>query len=398
MESTAFEPHLHFGQCVGERYQVFNTVRQEKVFSLMRAYDLLEDRPVFLFAFPRAIFRDFPQASAQLRFHAELLGRFSSPFLLNLLGAGETSALFYFVEETPRGQSLFEILHDRKRRNQPFSDREALGTAWLLCRALEDVQESAVHGFLHPLEIYLDPWPGGPIPFFPRLAHIGIRAMLRAVLHRPFEGLEDEASCHGCPEFAAYQPLGRQADIYGVGAILYGLLTLRAPTGRFVRPSKVRAGLPEAIDRILLRALDEDPAERYAAPSELAMALEGLWAPGSCRRELGGAADRLCAQRAVAGAAAGEAGPGAANWRRGSVGERAAREVPAEQGALAPAFVGRARVVCLVLLTLLNLGLALGAMLEAGSLGLGELSDPRAFARWEALFSQAGPGGETRSG
>jgi hypothetical protein len=373
---------------VGGRYQVFNTLRQENVFSLTRAFDPQEDRPVLLVAFPRAIFRDFPQASAQLRFHAEQLGRFSSPFLLNLLGAGETSALFYFVEESPRGQSLSEILRDRRRRNQPFTDREALGIAWLLCRALEGVQDSAVHGFLHPLEIYLDPWPDGPIPFFPRMAHIGIRAMLRAVLRRPFEGLEEEASCYGCPEFVACRPLGRQADIYGVGAILYSLLTLRGPTGRFIRPSGMRPGLPEAVDRILLRALDEDPEERYAAPSDLAAALEGLWVRGSCRQELGKAADRLVGERPVSKAAAREAGLRARSGRWGTVGETSA-----EPGAPAPLIADRARVVCLVLLTLLNLGLALGAMLVAGSRGLDEISDSGALARWEALFSRTEPGG-----
>ena len=165
-------------------------MRHEKVFSLTKAYDLVEDEPVYLFALPRDMLRNFPQARAQLQFQAEQVRRLSSPFLLNLLTAGEVEELFFFVEEYPRGESLAQIIRERRERNQPFSDREALCLCWLLCRALEDVQQSTVHGFLHPRDIYIEPWPDGPIPFYPRIAHIGIRAMLRAV-RMPLEGLEE---------------------------------------------------------------------------------------------------------------------------------------------------------------------------------------------------------------
>ena len=79
MSSIPFDPHLRFGQCVLGRYQVFSVVRHEKVFSLTKAYDLVEDEPVYLFTFPRALFRDFPQARAQLKSQAEQLMRLSSP-------------------------------------------------------------------------------------------------------------------------------------------------------------------------------------------------------------------------------------------------------------------------------------------------------------------------------
>ena len=73
MDSIPFEPHLRFGQCLSGRYQIFNCVRHEKVFSLMEAYDRVQDRRVFLFTFLRAMFKNFPQAGAQLHFQAEQL-------------------------------------------------------------------------------------------------------------------------------------------------------------------------------------------------------------------------------------------------------------------------------------------------------------------------------------
>lgn len=389
MDPIPFEPHLRFGERLVGRYQVFHCVRHEKVFSLTEAYDLLQERRVLLFTFLRKVFRNFPQARAQLQFQAEQLGRLSSPFLLNLLANGETERLFFCVEEHPRGDSLSRVLRKRRRRNQPFSDREALGLCWLLCRALDSVQQSTVHGFLHPLDIYLEPWPDGPIPFYPRIAHLGIRAMLRAV-RMPFQGLEKEAACYSSPEFDAYRPLQRQVDVYGAGAVLYALLSLRAPTGRFVRPSSVRPGLPKAVDRILLRALDEDPDARYATPGALARALEGLWVLGTVRREMEIAADRLPAGRRRPGAAR-------RNVERPGPGRdpRSGRGGPPEEtraGAHSSLYKDRVRAVCIVLLALLNLGLFVEAVMEAGSSCRGGVPDSRQLHRWESMFSSAGLG------
>jgi len=392
LSSIPFDPYLRFGQCVLGRYQVFNVVRHEKVFSLTKAYDLVEDKPVYLFAFPRAMFRDFPQARAQLQFQAEQLRPLSSPFLLNLLAAGEVEDLFFFVEEQPRGESLAQVIRERRERNQPFSDREALGLCWLLCRALEDVQQSTVHGFLHPQDVYIEPWPDGPMPFYPRIAHIGIRAMLRAV-RMPLEGLEEEAACYASPEFEGYGPLQKQVDVYGVGAILYGLLTLRAPTGCFVRPSSVRPGLSKALDRILLRALDEDPGSRHTTPYALARALEGLWVLGTHRRELETAADRLSVGRVWETGVDHEVGAREGRGSRVEKRERPSREMPAVRGALSLLFSEKVRAACLALLMLLNLALFLGAVMEAGSSRGEDLPDAKEFRRWESMFSDAGLGG-----
>jgi serine/threonine protein kinase len=314
--------------------------------------------------------------------------------LLNLLAAGEVGEVFFFVEEHPRGESLAQITRERRERNQPFSDREALGLCWLLCRALEGVHESTVHGFLHPQDIYIEPWPDGPLPFYPRIAHIGIRAMLRAV-RMPFEGLEEEAASYASPEFDAYGPLQKQVDVYGVGAILYGLLTLRAPTGCFVRPSSVRPGLSKALDRILLRALDEEPDSRYATPSALARALEGLWVLGTRRQELELAADWLTAGRVLGAGANRKACAQERNRSGRKKRGRSPREMSAAWGALSLVLSDKVVAACMILLMLLNLGLFLGAVMEAGSSRGDDFPDAKEFRRWESMFSDAGLGGPT---
>jgi WD40 repeat protein/serine/threonine protein kinase len=88
------------------------------------------------------------------------------------------------------------------------------------------------------------------------------------------------------PEQALGRPdqLGPASDVYGLGAILYALLTGRPPVrgmdtaevlrkaqrGEWLPPRGVRAGVPATLDAICRKALARRPEQRYATPLELA--------------------------------------------------------------------------------------------------------------------------------
>jgi WD40 repeat protein len=78
--------------------------------------------------------------------------------------------------------------------------------------------------------------------------------------------------------------IDHRSDVYGLGAILYELLTGRPPfagaevaevlrqvrVAEPARPRQVWAGVPRALEAVCLRALAKDPAKRYASAGELA--------------------------------------------------------------------------------------------------------------------------------
>jgi serine/threonine protein kinase len=84
-----------------------------------------------------------------------------------------------------------------------------------------------------------------------------------------------------------------RADIFSAGAVLYEMACGRAPfndthpvrliaailNGDVPLPSQVHPPVHPALERIIIRALEPQPARRFARATDLAAALEGIVAP-----------------------------------------------------------------------------------------------------------------------
>ena len=89
------------------------------------------------------------------------------------------------------------------------------------------------------------------------------------------------------PEQARSQPLDPRSDVFGVGAILYHLFARKAPFRRPLLEQSLYAAMnskrkpiaeaaphcPSRLQAIIEKAMDPDPAKRYASASELRNAL-----------------------------------------------------------------------------------------------------------------------------
>ena len=90
------------------------------------------------------------------------------------------------------------------------------------------------------------------------------------------------------PEQAQGLPVSAQSDLYSIGILLFELLTGRVPfegdsavaialkqvSETPPAPSMLHPGIPPELDRVVLRAIEKDPARRYADADEFAAALE----------------------------------------------------------------------------------------------------------------------------
>ncbi len=74
------------------------------------------------------------------------------------------------------------------------------------------------------------------------------------------------------PEIRGGAPGDPRSDIYTAGALLYFALTGQVPPAdccKLKTPSELRAASPVALDRVIMRALEFDPSERYFSAAEM---------------------------------------------------------------------------------------------------------------------------------
>jgi serine/threonine-protein kinase len=126
----------------------------------------------------------------------------------------------------------------------------------------------------------------------PKLLDFGIAKMLDVARDAATTGMRMLTPDYASPEQALGGTISTATDIYSLGAVLYHLLTSRAPhefeehspeairhgiTAREVtRPSKWVPELKGDLEGILLTALRKDPAERYETVEQLAEDLEAF--------------------------------------------------------------------------------------------------------------------------
>jgi serine/threonine-protein kinase len=130
-----------------------------------------------------------------------------------------------------------------------------------------------------------------------RVADFGI-AMAVGRLHLTREGQVKGKPGYMAPEQIRGRSVDRRTDVYAASVVLWELLTgqrlfladsaVGAMNQVFEKlppnPSDVRPEVPKSLDRIVLRGLAQDPAERFASARELVDALEAVVEATPARR------------------------------------------------------------------------------------------------------------------
>jgi serine/threonine-protein kinase len=81
------------------------------------------------------------------------------------------------------------------------------------------------------------------------------------------------------PEAMRGERVGPAADIYSLGVVLYAMLVGHGPFDRGPRadpPSRYAGGIPQGLDTIVLRAIEETPEARFASAAQFRNALEEM--------------------------------------------------------------------------------------------------------------------------
>ncbi|MBI2930818.1 MAG: serine/threonine protein kinase, partial [Planctomycetes bacterium] len=234
--------------------------------------------------------------ATQYRFfrEARVAAGLSHPNVIPVFDAGEAGGVLYIVMELVEGRSLREVMDENRE-----AVRKLLGLVEQVARGVGAAHEKGiVHRDLKPENILVTGAGEAKVGDF------GLAHLLESVT-----ALTRSGSTLGTPLYMAPEQIesrrgeiSPRTDVYALGAILYEVLVGQPPHvaqtavelySRILRqatkpPSEIRKGLDLKLEELCLKALEKDPARRYADAREFAEAvkryLDGKPVRGSRRR------------------------------------------------------------------------------------------------------------------
>ncbi len=217
----------------------------------------------------------------RFRTEAEAAGRLQHPNIVKVYEVGEAEGQHFFSMEFVEGKSLAQLVQD----GGPLPGRNAARYVRLIARAMHHAHRQGIlHRDLKPSNILIDAEDE------PRVTDFGLAKRLGGDSEKTRTGMILGTPSYMSPEQAAgnIRDLGPACDIYGLGAILYDLLTGRPPfqadspleTVRQVLdhdpvpPQLLNPNVDAVVDTICLKCLEKDPFRRYATADVLAEDLQ----------------------------------------------------------------------------------------------------------------------------
>ncbi len=290
--ATIFNP----GDTLLNRYRIVARLGKGGMGEVYRADDLALGAPVALKFLPPHYAAD-PVWTERFRSEVRLTRQISHPNVCRVYDIAELPASpagapasgsmpprLFLAMEYIHGEDLASLL----RRIGRLPHDKAVQIARQICFGLAAAHEQGVvHRDLKPANIMLDGRGNA------RITDFGVAGLVEQFAPRPGSpGVDIIAGtpAYMAPEQLAGREVSKRSDIYALGLVLYELFTgKRAITGatldelriasqsgtRPTRPSELIADLDPAVERVILRCLEFDPAQRPPSAIAVAAALPG---------------------------------------------------------------------------------------------------------------------------
>lgn len=282
------------------RYQILEPLGKGGMASVYKAYDVNLEREVAIKFIRREALPAEQHENVLRRFEreAKALARLSHPNIVGIMDYGEHDGSPYLVMEYLPGGTV------KQQLGSPMPWQRAVRLLLPVAQALDFAHDHhIVHRDIKPSNILLTE-KGQPM-----LSDFGIAKILEG---DNSQTLTATGIGVGTPEYMSPEQwtgqAGFQADIYSLGVVLYELVTgvkpytadtpaailLKQVSQPLPPPRHLVASLPDALERVLFKALAKNPADRYENMAGMATALEDLLrAPGQVTQGEAGTASPI---------------------------------------------------------------------------------------------------------
>ena len=214
---------------------------------------------------------------------ARIVSRLAHPNIVQVFDFGEFDGAYYLAMEYLPGESLAVVIEEAERTALRVPVQVALRVLVYVCDGLDYVHEfregetplDLIHRDVSPTNIVVT-YQGGV-----KLLDFGIaRAVDRKNLTAP--GLVKGKLAYCSPEQRVGPEMDRRSDIFSLGAVMFEILTGKQvadvpwTAGEPPPPSSLRPEVPPEVDRIVRKALQVSPDDRYQTAREMRGDLERL--------------------------------------------------------------------------------------------------------------------------
>jgi len=274
--SSADQGRFIPGTVLAKRYRIIGLLGRGGMGEVYRADDLKLGQPVALKFLPRGLEKDEGRLQRFLN-EVRMALKVSHPNVCRVHDIGEFEGQHYISMEYVDGEDLASLL----RRIGRLPKNKAIQAARQLCAGLATAHDQGVlHRDLKPANVMID--GRGQV----KITDFGL-----AGLDDSIAGAEARAGtpAYMAPEQWAGQEVTLKSDLFALGLVLYELFTGEQPyKGKTpaellqlqeqsspTTPSSLVEGFDPAVERVILKCLEKDPAQRPPSALAVSAALPG---------------------------------------------------------------------------------------------------------------------------
>ena len=277
---------LEVGTVLAGRYELLKLIGRGGMGAVYKARDIELDRVVALKLIRPELAKN-PEILRRFKQELILARQVTHKNVIRIFDLGQSDGIKFISMDFVEGRDLRHLLLESGK----LAPQEAARIMLQICRALEAAHaEGVIHRDLKPQNIMLD-------------ANGRVYVMDFGIARSAYlPGMTQTGALIGTPEYmspeqARGEKLTERSDIFSLGIIFYELLTGKSPyysdtplatlwkrmQEKATPPVVVDPTLPQALSAIVVKALEIEPAQRFATAREMAEQLE-MWlgpSPGS---------------------------------------------------------------------------------------------------------------------
>ena len=261
------------GKLLGNRYEIIKKIGNGGMATVYKAKDKVLKRNVAV-KILRDEFTTDEEFIKRFEGEAQSAARLTHANIVSIYDVGVEGNLYYIVMELIQGKTLKEIILEEEG---PLPWKWSLNVAIQIASALEVAHRNNI--------IHRDIKPHNIIITEDGVAKVTDFGIAKAVSNSTITafGTTIGSVHYFSPEHARGGFTDAKSDIYSLGVVMYEMLTGRVPFDADtpvsvalkhmqeepVPPIELNPNIPEAVNKIILKALKKDPMERYQTSMEL---------------------------------------------------------------------------------------------------------------------------------